>query len=379
MSTQNPVDTEDILHINKKKYYNFDIDAVDKNFTYVNDEDSALIENAEKVLEEAIDTLVLDQVSEVKAGSWIGINQRSMEASGGGDGADTSASIATSATGGTITVDADGPGQEVAENGSLYRLGFNASELGRPIRLVSTSGKATDWWKISGVTSSAVVSVENWDGNVATGSTGKVSAGDILYGLHLADTGGNVAPDDGGPTTENGWFYEIQAAIPTTLTKTNVYQAITELATKLDNNDVPTTDRKLIVPPDVYNLLRNASELQPAISIAYEGVILNGKVGNVAGFDVHLATGARVSSRAGRQTVDSDYGDWANGTFTTGTTGKLVLAAHRSFCTFAHKWSESRVVDSQLQFAKLYQGLNLYGVKVPALRRKMAALLYCTV
>ena len=377
MTIQRPTDTEEVLHINRKKYYNFDIDMSDKVMDYVNDEDSSLIKNSESELERIVDTEFLTLVEWVKPGNWIGINQRSLEAGGGGDGADTSASIVTSATGGTITIDADGPGAENWVNGTLYRLGFNASELGRPIRLVSTSGYATDWWRILSVTSSAAVTVENWDGRVQTGNDSYVGEGDILYGLHGEGRANKTA--DGGPTNENGWFYEIQASVPTTMTSSNVYNAIVELKTALDENDCPDDERYLIIDPALEGFLLKASQLQPAIAMAYEAVILNGKVGKVAGFDIILATGSKVSTRAGRQTIDSDYGDWVNGTFTAGATGSQALACHKAFCTFAHKWSESRVIDSTTQFAKLYQGLNLFGMKVPAQRRKLGAVLYYTV
>jgi len=46
------------------------------------------------------------------------------------------------------------------------------------------------------------------------------------------------------------------------------------------------------------------------------------------------------------------------------------------FITFADKWSESRVVDAEDQFAKKYQGLFLFGAKVPHQRRKAGAVLF---
>ena len=60
----------------------------------------------------------------------------------------------------------------------------------------------------------------------------------------------------------------------------------------------------------------------------------------------------------------------------TGATGYQIVANHTGFITFAEKWSESRVVDAENQFAKKYQGLFLYGAKVPAYRRKYAAMLF---
>jgi hypothetical protein len=51
-------------------------------------------------------------------------------------------------------------------------------------------------------------------------------------------------------------------------------------------------------------------------------------------------------------------------------------ANHTQMITFAEKWSESRVVDAENQFARKYQGLFLYGAKVPRYRRKYGAVLF---
>jgi hypothetical protein len=89
----------------------------------------------------------------------------------------------------------------------------------------------------------------------------------------------------------------------------------------------------------------------------------------VGAFDVHVAVGARVSTRAGKSTA-------TDGTTTTGATGYQIPALHTAMITYADKWSESRVVDAENQFAKKYQGLYLYGAKVPAYRRKYGAILF---
>lgn len=380
MSTQHPADTEAQLTISQKKYYNFDIDAVDKQFTYVEDMDSALIDNAAKALEKEIDKFVLYKMADnIKAGNYIGVNLLII-----GDGADTSASIATSTTGGTLTIDGgsvngDGSGENMNISGNgvsdtLYYLGFtSAGDIGKPIRLVSSTGYATDWYKISGVSSSIQVTITNWDDAVATSSSGLVAAGDILYGIHGANT--QNADVNEFVSSGNGIGWELQAAIPTTISSSNVYEAIVEMKSRLDDEDIPATDRYLVIPAAMQTALLQASELQPAIEMAYRDVVLNGVIGRAAGFDIVLATGGKLSTRASHSTAS---GQGADVSTSSGTTSYHVIAGHKSFCTFAHKWAESRVIDAQLQFAKLYQGLNLYGAQVLNLRRKAATSLFCT-
>ena len=395
MTTQALTDTEDQLTASQRKYYNFPIDRLEELFTYAEDMAESLVDNAAKALEQEVDKFVLANANESKAGNWVGVNLR---VAGGGSTCGTQASIATTATGGTLTVQGDDEGGndtngnlthviENSEDGAHYHSGFDAQDVGKPIRLTSGKTWATPWYLITAVTDSFTATIQNWDG--ATAGDGDIPTGDVLRKM-----GGGSGDDertyeqnrDDKPasgvtaTVKAGWGYEFQAAAVTQVTASNVYEVITLLAEKLDRNDIPDTDRHITVPPQMMTVLRQASELQPAIQMAYEGVVLNGKVGRVAGFDIHMASGARVSTRAGHKTgtAVANGADTTSSSVVAGTTGFLVLANHISFCTFGNKWTETRSIDSQLQFNKLYQGLFVYGAKVPALRKSSGATLFAT-
>jgi hypothetical protein len=372
MSTESIVDSEDQLVVEKRKYYNFPIDKLEDLFTYAEDINDTLTENANKVLERTVDSYVLEQAQYAKAGSWVGINLRVTGAT-----TDTMASIATSATGGTLTimgstVNGDA-GVEDPTSGSLYAAGFTSADVGKPIRLTSGTTWATEWYRITAVNNTTSVAIENWD---AATSGSDIPNGDILRGLYGGSEFTSDLNGDGKPTTQTGWGWEFQAAIPTTVSASVIYEQVTELAQRLDQNEIPDTDRHITLPPSGITMLRQASELQPAIAMAYEGVVLNGRVAKIGGMDVHMAAGVRVSTRIGHATSSGQGGDI---TLTASTANaSQILANHRSMITFAYKWSESRVVDAENQFAKKYQGLHLYGAKVPGLRRKAGALLFGT-
>jgi hypothetical protein len=394
MDLESIVDSEDTLVVEKRKYYNFPIDRLEDLFTYADDIDSTLTDNAAKVLERTVDSYVLENAQYARAGNWVGINVR---VAGGGTTCGTQASIATTATGGTLTIQCDDEGGndtngnithviENSEDGGFYHSGFDSSDVGKPIRLTSGKTWATAWYRISAVTNSYTATIENWDGATAGAS---IPNGDILrkvYGGSGDDESTYIQNGDdkvfGGvtATVHPGWGWEFQAAVATSITASNVYEAIVKLGTALDKREIPDTDRHITVPPTMMELLKNASELQPAISMAYEGVVLNGKVGRVAGFDIHMAAGSRVSTRVSKKTAAAVM----NGADTTttnlydGVTGYQILANHISFVTFAYKWNESRVVDAENQFAKKYQGLHLFGAKVPALRRAAGAVLFAS-
>ncbi|MBU2527531.1 MAG: hypothetical protein KKC03_13120 [Bacteroidetes bacterium] len=378
MVSETIVDAEDQLIVEKRKYYNFSLDRLEDLFTYGGDIPENLLNDASKVLEKSIDTYVLDKFgSEVKAGNWIGID---LVVAGSGQ---TMASIATSATGGTVTLSTnvvsggDGnTGPATVENprdGVTYSTALENSMLYKGFRLRSTASFVSPWYRISGITNTMVATLTEWDEAI---SGSDFAEGDTLRGLFGGD--GNDFPKygDGNAklTTMASLGWEIQAAAATAVTAATIYDQATLLAEALDENEVSAEERKITVPPSGITMLRQAAELQPTgIAEIYSGTVLNGRVMRFGGFDVHNAAGTRVSTRAGLSTA---AGLGSDNALTAGTVGYQIPANNIGFITYADKWSESRVVDAENQFAKKYQGLFLYGCKVPRYRRKYGAILF---
>lgn len=386
MNVMQIVDANDQLVVEKRKYYNVSLDRLEDLFTYVNDIPDWLIMEQSKVLERTTDAYVLNKFGEeAKAGSWVGVNLIVL-----GD-TQTQASLTTTATGGTITVTfnqsamVDATQSETVENpldGALYNGGFQNTDLYKGIRLLSTRAFVTPWYRISGVTNSVVVTVTEWDG--ATGGqdfeenyTLRGTFGGDGINFPKNGSGDQSFVGSGSTAGTAGYGWEVQAAIATAITSAAVYNQITLLGQYLDENEVPSTDRHLTLPPSVITQLKQSATLQSSgIAEVYTGIITNGRVMRVGAFDIHEAAGTRLSTRAGRST---SAGQGASAVLTTGATGYIIPANHISCVTYADKWSESRVVDTINQFAKQYQGLYLFGAKVPAIRRKTASILFGSV
>lgn len=370
------VDANDQLVVEKRKYYNFALDQLETMFTYADNIPETLILEHSKVLERTVDQYVLGKFGEqVKAGSWVGLNFLVAGA------ANTMASLVTSATGGTITVVFDNTNVDSAtagatvENpldGTLYFGGFENTDLYKGIRLLSTRAFVTPWYRISAIVSSVSVSVTEWD-EATTGPDFEENY--TLRGTFGGD-GINFQKNGLGDASMigmTGLGWEVQAAIATAMTSAVIYNQITLLAQALDENEIPNQDRHITVPPAVVTQLKQASQLQPTgIAELYLGTIVQGRVMRVGAFDVHEAAGSRISTRASKSTSTGIGTDVVK---TTGTTGYIIAANHIGFMTYADKWSESRVMNQINQFAKNYQGLYLFGAKVPASRRRRGAIL----
>lgn len=380
MAVQQIVDAEDQLIVEKRKAYNISLDRLEDLFTYATDIPDYFVNDQSMTLERITDQYVLEKgAQEAKAGNWIGID---FLITGGTSG--TSASITTSATGGTLTVNSTGVATVensvgVVENprdGGTYFAGFQNADLFKGIRLVSTQALVTPYYRISSVTSSTVATITEWD--EATGGP------DFEENFTLRGTfgGDGINFTKGGSTgdasfiTMMGLGWEFQAAIPTSVTSSTVYNQVTLLSEALDREEVPTEDRHVTVPPQLVTQMKQSSTLQSSgIAEVYSGIITNGRVMRVGAFDVHVAAGARLSTRAGKSPGSGVAGDVV---FTAATIGTQVVANQRGFMTYADKWQETRVVDSINQFAKQYQGLYLFGAKVPRWRRKFGSILFAS-
>lgn len=373
MASEALIDSEDQLVVEKRRYWNFSIDRLEDQFTYADDIVDHISNDYAKQLEKEIDTYILNKVGDVKAGNWIGVN---LKVDGSGQ---TMASITTTATGGTITINGNNDNAanfgtvENPVDGASYFGGFETSDIGKGVRLRSTASFVSPFYLITGVTSSVVASITEWDGAV---SGSDFEEGYTLRGLFGGD-GRNFpkyGTGDASLLTMSALGWEIQAAIATTISASTIYNQVTLLAEALDGAEVENENRHLTVPEQLVTQLKQASQLQPTgIAEIYTGTVINGRVMRVGAFDVHMAAGSRVSTRAGHSTASGTGADTAP---VTGAIATQILANHTGMITFAEKWSESRVVDAENQFAKKYQGLFLYGAKVPAGRRKFGAVLF---
>ena len=375
MPSETIVDAEDQLIVEKRKSWNFSLDKLEDIFTYGNDVAGVLTRDAATVLTEFVDRYVLDKVgSEVKAGNWIGSNFKVV-----GSGY-TQASITTTATGGTITIrvgsftdEASVASIENPATGDLLFGGFETSDLYKGVRLRSSASFVSPWYRISAITNSRVADITEWDEAV---SGSDFEEGHTLRGLFGGDGTSFPKYGDGNASllTMGSLGFEIQAAQATAVSAASIWDQVTLLAQVLDEGEIPNSDRTITLAPWGITQLRQASELQPTgIAEIYTGTVLNGRVMRIGGFDVIQAAGVRLSTRAGHSTATGVGTDTVK---TAGSIGYLIPANHKDFITYAEKWSESRVVEAENQFARKYQGLFLCGAKVPRARRKNAALLF---
>jgi len=284
-----------VLETDQQKAYYFKIQSLQRFHSWIKNPDGTLIDTLAKTLAQEIDSFVLGFGGDVAAGNRVGTD------------ANDSTTITVTVTTGAFVVAGGTP--------------VTSAWVGKGIKCVGH----TKWYRVKSVSSTTEGVMEDDLDDVASQYTGGAISGGTSYVVESVS--------------------KVQVAYNT------FYGKILELKQKLDEAQIPSSDRFLILPPALANLLLKTSELIPAVPTAYEAV-LKGFIGEVAGFKVYMS--------------NQVAGD--------NTDGYQVLAIHKSWLTFAMGWTESGIEDLIGDFGKAYKGLNIYGAKVVDERRKAAAM-----
>ncbi len=282
-----------VLQTDQQKAYYFKIQSLQRFHSWIKNPDGTMVSTLAKTLAQEIDSFVLGFEGDVAAGNRIGTN------------VDDSTTITITASTGAFTVSGGSP--------------VTSAWVGKGIKAVGHS----TWYRVKSVSSTTEGVIE-----------------DDFDDKDSAYSGGAIS----------GASYVVEAVSKAQIAKNTIYAGILALKQKLDEAQIPQSDRFLILPPAIVAVLLQGTELIPAVATAYEAV-QKGYMGTVAGFQVYMS--------------NQVAGD--------NTDGYKVLAIHKSWLTFAMGWTETGIEDLIGDFGKAYKGLNIYGAKVVDERRKAAA------
>jgi len=137
---------------------------------------------------------------------------------------------------------------------------------------------------------------------------------------------------------------------PLQVTTTNALDLITDADAILSEQNVPQTDRFIVLPGWYTNLLQKGDLKRADITGATGGdinqIIRNGKLGTLSNFTVYETNNYVPVSDAGHQCYNIIYG-------------------HKSALTFASQLVKNRTIDDPDSFATIMDGLQVYGWSVP--------------
>lgn len=195
-------------------------------------------------------------------------------------------------------------------------------------------------------------SLDDVDAAQAAGDIMDTAMGRAAYSLADVSDSFLLGVIAAGGSSDN---YVGSSGSPVALTAANIYTNIVALRTKLDKANVPTQGRSLVVPPEAYALLLQDARFTSVQGIA-DGVITNGLVGRVAGFDIYM------SNNVVKTTADTPV--------------YSITAQVADATTYAEQIIKTEALRPEASFSDAVRGLHVYGAKVT--RPEEIAVLFAT-
>lgn len=184
----------------------------------------------------------------------------------------------------------------------------------------------------------------------------------------LYNTFSNAAAANKGATAGKSGGYNMGTdATPVTLTASNVLQKILEMASILDEQNVPVEGRWLLIDPLTRALLLQSNLAQAQITGDASSPVRNGLIGKIDRFDVYVTN--QLPKGAAGTGVSAAWvsGDGRENSIQPGGTlakRRLILAGQKSAITFASQITKMETVRNPSDFGDYIRSLNIYGFKV---------------
>ena len=163
----------------------------------------------------------------------------------------------------------------------------------------------------------------------------------------LGDVYADVAAENAGATAgvDSASYNMGATGAPLAVDKTNVLDIIVDAGSVLDEQNVPDTDRWIVLPTWMAGMLKKSDLRDASIMGDATSVFRNGKLGTLDRFTVYKSNNMA-------KTVD--------GTDTVTN----AMFGHKKALTFASQMTKMEQVDNPSDFGQLVRGLNVFGYEM---------------
>lgn len=144
-------------------------------------------------------------------------------------------------------------------------------------------------------------------------------------------------------------------AAPISLTGSNVLQKILEMASILDEQNVPETGRWLAIDPLTRTLLMQSNLAQAQFMGDATSPVRNGLIGRIDRFDIYVSN-QLPQAASGQDFFGASQGGAAK--------RRAIIAGHKTALTFASQMTKTETLRNPNDFGDLVRGLQVYGYKV---------------
>lgn len=149
------------------------------------------------------------------------------------------------------------------------------------------------------------------------------------------------------------------------LTSSNVLQKILEMAAVLDEQNIPDSDRYLLLDPFTRTLLMQSSLAQAYYTGDDKSIVRNGLVGTIDRFKLYVTN--QLPRNATGSSTPWTSGDGSESSVTASGTidaKRVMIAGHRSAITFASQIVKTEQMRNPTDFGDIVRGLQVFGYKM---------------
>jgi len=165
---------------------------------------------------------------------------------------------------------------------------------------------------------------------------------DVLNAVYADAHADNIGTTAG---KVSGGFNLGTTGSPVTLTKANILDYIVDCNTVLDEQNVPETDRYLVLPNWACNLIKKSDLKDASLTGDSVSVLRNGRIGRIDNFTLYKSNNLSMVT---------------DGVMTCNN----IMFGHKSAITFATQVTDMETLVNPKDFGKLVRGLQVYGYKV---------------
>ena len=149
-----------------------------------------------------------------------------------------------------------------------------------------------------------------------------------------------------------------------TASASSAISLITAMAAVLDEQNIPESERFLIIDPVTRQALMNSNLQQAYLTGDSQSILRNGKIGMIDRFDVYVSNNLPRGASSGTVWTSGDGSQTVAAGGTHAQKNRVIIAGHKSALTFASQFTKTETVRNPSDFGDFVRGVNVYGRKV---------------
>lgn len=144
----------------------------------------------------------------------------------------------------------------------------------------------------------------------------------------------------------------------------NVLTKILQLSSILDEQNVPESDRFLLIDPATRTLLMNTNLAQAQFMGDSSSMVRNGKIGKIDRFDTYVTNQLPYAAANATVWTSGDGSETSIAATTNAAKRRVIVAGHKSGITFASQITKMETIRNPSDFGDYIRSLNVFGYKV---------------